>query len=101
MSDDTATIGFDEAARRLGVPLRVLRRSIRAGRIPAPPHHEATAPLPASWLSLVQEAVAAAPDSLRNTRPQPVPPFARYKGTSAWHKYRRRVRAYARFLGRA
>lgn len=28
---------------------------------------------------------------------QKVPPFARYKGTSAWRKDRRRVRAYAWF----
>ena len=28
---------------------------------------------------------------------QKVPPFARYEGTLAWHKDRRRVRAYARF----
>ena len=28
---------------------------------------------------------------------QKVPPFARYVGTSAWRKYRRRVREYARF----
>ncbi len=28
---------------------------------------------------------------------QKVPAFARYEGTSAWHKDRRRVRAYARF----
>ena len=28
---------------------------------------------------------------------QKVPPFARYEGTSAWHKDRRRVHAYARF----
>ena len=28
---------------------------------------------------------------------QKVPPFARYEGTSAWRKDRRRVRAYARF----
>ncbi len=27
-----------------------------------------------------------------------VPPFARYKGTSAWTKDRRRVRAYKLFL---
>jgi hypothetical protein len=27
-----------------------------------------------------------------------VPPFARYKGTSAWRKNPRRVRAYAAFL---
>ena len=34
--------------------------------------------------------------SSRRKRPK-VPPFARYKGTSAWRKDRRRVRAYARF----
>ena len=28
---------------------------------------------------------------------QKVPPFARYKGTSAWRKDRRRAREYARF----
>ena len=28
---------------------------------------------------------------------QKVPDFARYVGTSAWHKDRRRMRAYARF----
>ena len=34
------------------------------------------------------------------SRPK-VAPFARYKGTSAWRKDRRRVRAYAWFLARA
>ncbi len=29
---------------------------------------------------------------------QKVPPFARYEGTSAWRKYHRRAREYARFL---
>lgn len=29
---------------------------------------------------------------------QKVPPFARYEGTSAWRKNRRRAREYARFL---
>lgn len=28
---------------------------------------------------------------------QKVPPFARFKGTSAWRKYRNRAREYARF----
>ena len=32
---------------------------------------------------------------------QKVPPFARYEGTSAWRKDRRRVRAYAWFLAAA
>ena len=34
------------------------------------------------------------------SRPK-VPPFARYEGTSAWRKDRRRVRAYARYLAEA
>ena len=34
--------------------------------------------------------------------PRPkVPPFARYKGTSAWRKDRRRAREYARFCAAA
>ena len=32
---------------------------------------------------------------------QKVPPFARYKGTSAWRKNRRRVREYARYRAAA
>ncbi len=32
---------------------------------------------------------------------QKVPPFARYEGTSAWRKDRRRVREYARFRAAA
>ena len=32
---------------------------------------------------------------------QKVPAFARYEGTSAWRKYRRRVREYARFQAAA
>ena len=32
---------------------------------------------------------------------QKVPPFARYKGTSAYKKDRRRARAYARFRAAA
>ena len=32
---------------------------------------------------------------------QKVPPFARFKGTSAWRKYRRRAREYARFRAAA
>lgn len=34
-------------------------------------------------------------------RRQKVPPFARYEGTSAWRKNRRRVREYARFRAAA
>ena len=37
------------------------------------------------------------PDAKR----QKVPPFARYEGTSAWRKDRRRAREYARFRAMA
>ncbi len=37
------------------------------------------------------------PVSRRVAPRQKVPPFARYEGTSAWRKDRRRARAYARF----
>jgi|GEM_PF-1201628 len=94
---DTATLGFPEAARRLGVPLRVLRRAIRAGRVPAPPHVGATAALPAAWFESVQAAVEASPKALGRSFVQKVPAFARYKGTSAWRKYANRVREYAHF----
>ncbi len=33
----------------------------------------------------------------RRAARQKVPPFARYQGTSAWRKDRRRVREYAKF----
>jgi hypothetical protein len=94
---DTTQLGFPEAARRLGVPLRILRRAIRAGRLPAPPHTAATASLPADWLAQVRASVAASPKALSRRSPQKVPPFARYEGTSAWRKYANRVREHARF----
>jgi len=39
------------------------------------------------------------PDAMRRfgAPRQKVPPFARFRGTSAWHKDRLRARAYARF----
>ena len=37
----------------------------------------------------------------RGASRQKVPPFARYEGTSAWRKDRRRVREYARFRAAA
>ncbi len=40
------------------------------------------------------------PSRFANARPK-VAPFARYKGTSAWRKDRKRVRAYALFLAAA
>ena len=94
---DTSFIGLPEAARRLGVSVRVLRRSIRSGHIPAPPGLTAVTPLTAEWLSRAQAEVAASPGLFSAARKQKIPAFARYEGTSAWHKYRRRVRAYARF----
>ncbi len=99
--NDTTTIGLPEAASRFGVPLRVLRRAIRAGRIPAPAKLGATASLSAEWLATAQAAVAASPNALIGTARAKVPAFARYEGTSAWTKYRNRVREYARFKGRA
>jgi hypothetical protein len=98
---DTSTLGFPEAARRLGVPLRVLRKAIRSGRIPAPPSASATATLPAAWLERAEEAVKASPKALSRRFSQKVPPFARYEGTSAWRKYSNRVREYAHFRAAA
>jgi hypothetical protein len=94
---DTQTIGLPAAARHFGVPLRVLRRAIRAGKIPAPANLSATASLSPEWLTSAQAAVEASPDALTRAPRQRVPAFARYEGTSAWHKHRVRVRAYARF----
>ena len=92
---DTFRLGLPEAARHFGVPIRVLRRAIRAGKIPAPPHLTATSSLSPEWLSSAQAAVKASPNALIRNHRQKVPPFARYEGTSAWHKHRVRVRAYA------
>jgi hypothetical protein len=98
---ETTTFGLPEAARRLGVPIRVLRRAMRAGRIPAPAGLTATVSLTAEWLSTAQAAAAASPKVLGRNNQQKVPPFARYKGTSAWHKYSARVREYASFRAKA
>jgi hypothetical protein len=99
MSD--TTLGFPEAARRLGVPLRVLRQAIRSGKIPAPPNQAATASLPAVWLESAEEVVKASPKVLNRSFSQKVAPFARYEGTSAWRKYSNRVREYAHFRAKA
>jgi hypothetical protein len=93
----SASFGFPEAARRLGVPLRVLRRAIRAGHIPAPSPANATATLSAAWLSQAEAAAKASPAAFSRAFTQKVPPFARYEGTSAWRKYTNRVREYAQF----
>ncbi len=42
-------------------------------------------------------AISESAKSYGPARPK-VPPFARYKGTSAWRKNRRRARVYAAFL---
>ena len=99
--NDTTTFGLPEAARRFGVSLRVLREAMRAGKIPAPAHLTATSALSAEWLSSAQAAVAASPNALSRRFQQKVPAFARYKGTSAWTKYRNRVHAYALFRAAA
>lgn len=98
---DIASLSLPEAARRLGVSVRVLRRAIRTGKVPAPPQLAATVPLPTEWLASVQSAVEASPKVFTSVLPQKVPPFARYEGTSAWRKYPKRVREYARFQAAA
>ena len=93
---DTTTFGLPEAAHRLGVSVRVLRRAIRTGKIPAPANLNATVSLSAEWLSGAQAAAAASPNALSRSPRQRVPAFARYEGTSAWHTYPIRVRGFAR-----
>ncbi len=98
---DTSTLGLPEAARRLGVSLRVLRHAIRVGKIPAPPHLSATSFVSAEWLASAQAVAQAKPKALSWNFAQKVPPFARYEGTSAWRKCHNRVREYARFHAKA
>jgi hypothetical protein len=98
---ETPKLGLPDAARHFGVPLRVLRRAIRAGKIPAPPNLTATVSLSPEWLASARAAVEASPTALSRISRQKVPPYARYEGTSAWHKHRVRVRAYARFRAAA
>ncbi len=97
MSDTATTFGLPEAARRLHIPVRVLRRAIRDGRLPAPGKLTATSTLTAEWLAGAEAAVAASPTALNRTFAQKVAPFARYPGTSAWRKYAKRVREYAHY----
>jgi hypothetical protein len=98
---ETSKLGFPEAARRFGVPIRVLRRAILTGRLPAPPDLSATASLPAEWFASAQAAIAASPQAISRSSTQKTPAFARYEGTSAWRKYSNRVREYARFRATA
>jgi len=94
---DTSTIGFPEAAARFGVPIWVLRRAIRAGKIPAPADANAVAPLSEAWIASVAAALQESPMALSRHLKQRVPPFARYEGTSAGRKYASRVRDYRSF----
>lgn len=94
---NTSKFGFPEVAQRFGVPISVLRRAIRAGRIPAPVDTRAVAHLSEEWVARVATAVQESPDALNRHLKQRVPPFARYQGTSAWRKYDNRVRDYAAF----
>ena len=91
--NDTSNFGFPEAARQLGVSLRVLRHAIRTGKIAAPAQNTATASLSAAWLAEAQKAVAAQPLS-RALKAPAAAPFAHYEGTSCWRKYKDRVRDY-------
>lgn len=90
---DAKTLNLPAAASRLGVSVRVLRRAIRVGNIPAPANLNAGSHLSQEWLASARSAVAASPKALHVTR-QTVPAFARYEGTSAFRKYPNRVREY-------
>ena len=79
---ETPTLGLPDAAHHLGTSVRVLRRAIRTGRIPAPPHLTATTTLSAEWLDSAKAAIEAAPQGLRGVFRAKVAPFARYPGTS-------------------
>ena len=96
MTDKTA-IGLPEAARRLGVPLHVLRHAIRTGKLSAPAHLNALSSLSDEWLAGAQAKVAAEPKTFSRASSQKVAAYARYEGTSAWQKFRRRARAYAHY----
>lgn len=91
-----SSISLPQAARTLGVSVRVLRRAIRAGKVPLPPQLGALAALSPEWLASVELAAVASPKLFSSVARQKVPPFARYEGTSAWRKYRNRVREFYR-----
>ena len=91
---ETSSLGLPEAARRLGVSLRVLRHAIRAKQIPAPANLTATSTLSAEWFVEAQAAAAKDPKALSRAFLQRVPPYARYVGTSVWHQYHEKVRAH-------
>ena len=88
-------LSLPDAARHLGVPVRVLRRAIRMGNIPAPAHLNALSLLSQEWLASAQLAAVANPKAFQ-VSPQKVPAFARYEGTSFFRGEPIRVRAYNR-----
>lgn len=94
---DMPTLGLPEAARRFGVSVRVLREAIRAGRLPAPPRLTATVALSPEWLADAEAALEASPKVFSRASAQKVPAFARFEGTSAWRRYGKRAKEYARF----
>ena len=87
------TLSLPSAASHLGVPVRVLRRAIRLGTIPAPANVNALSLLSQEWLASAKSAVEANPKALK-VYPQKVPAFARYEGTSCFRKYPNRVREF-------
>ncbi len=91
----TSTLGFAQAAKSLGVSIRTLRRAIHDGKVPAPAGGvSATSALDAGWLNSVRRTASTTPGVFKHRDKQHVAAFARYEGTSAWRKYRRRVREY-------
>lgn len=92
-----ATLTLPEAARQLGTSVRIMKHAIRSGKLPGPANLTATTALPADWLDHAQAHLEAHPKALANTLAQKVPAFARYEGTSAWRKYRVRVREFNQF----
>lgn len=96
----TETQNILTAARRLGVPVRILRRAVRDGHLPAL-SGGALAPLPPGWMTQAEAKLETAPKTLSRAAFQKTPDFARYDGTSAWRKYRIRVREYYAFHAKA
>jgi hypothetical protein len=92
-----ADLGLPDAARHFGVSVRVLRHAMRAGALPCPVPLTATTALPRTWLAEAEAAVKQKPGLFKRGHAAKVPPFARYKGTSAWQKFRTRARAYAEY----
>jgi hypothetical protein len=90
----TAQVGLQQAATTLGVTIGDLRRALRTGRLPAVPNLTATSVLSADWIAQA-EAAASSPATFSRAGTQKVPAFARFKGTSAWQKYKNRARQYA------